>query len=314
MRVVLVAACCVGGSVLSAALFIAANRLWKRCAQAEKQAADLQVSLKKERRKRFDERVGRTKAERLVRELRLQTNPAGIASLKPIGVLQSVFRDRRGTPRQSLLVPHARARLTLNVDVQGKASLEGLSEFSHVWLIGTFHENTDGGAASRFKAKVAPPRLNGAKVGVFATRSPHRPVPLSLTVARLDAVVDGTLWLSGADLLDGTPILDVKPYVARYDSIPGATCPEWVGDLAVGETAGVLIEDDADRNLSDLVASMQFYDDADDAQRPESRNESFCVRLDRLIVRYTKEPPVHSDHLFESAKSMVASRATIRTT
>lgn len=228
--------------------------LWKRCAQAEKQAADLQVSLKKERRKRFDERVGRTKAERLVRELRLQTNPAGIASLKPIGVLQSVFRDRRGTPRQSLLVPHARARLTLNVDVQGKgdcllsvddaagvispiasaASLEGLSEFSHVWLIGTFHENTDGGAASRFKAKVAPPRLNGAKVGVFATRSPHRPVPLSLTVARLDAVVDGTLWLSGADLLDGTPILDVKPYVARYDSIPGATCPEWVGDLAVG--------------------------------------------------------------------------------
>lgn len=83
-------------------------------------------------------------------------------------------------------------------------------------IVFLFHKNTN----KVVKAKVKPPRLDGAKVGVFASRSPHRPNPIGLTLARLDAIVGNTLFLSAIDLLDGTPVLDIKPYVPDYDKPP----------------------------------------------------------------------------------------------
>ena len=80
-------------------------------------------------------------------------------------------------------------------------------------IIFLFHKNTN----KAIKAKVKPPRLDGAKVGVFASRSPHRPNPIGLTLAKLDGIIGNTLLLSGIDLLDGTPVLDVKPYIPDYD-------------------------------------------------------------------------------------------------
>lgn len=90
----------------------------------------------------------------------------------------------------------------------------GLEQFSHVWILFVFHKN---GHLS-CKAKVQPPRLNGAKTGVFSTRSPHRPNAIGLTLAKLENVEGGTVYLSGIDMIHGTPVLDIKPYIADYDS------------------------------------------------------------------------------------------------
>ncbi|XP_047381026.1 tRNA (adenine(37)-N6)-methyltransferase isoform X2 [Sciurus carolinensis] len=90
----------------------------------------------------------------------------------------------------------------------------GLEQFSHVWILFVFHKN---GHLS-CKAKVQPPRLNGAKTGVFSTRSPHRPNAIGLTLAKLESVEGGAVYLSGIDMIHGTPVLDIKPYIADYDS------------------------------------------------------------------------------------------------
>jgi tRNA-Thr(GGU) m(6)t(6)A37 methyltransferase TsaA len=136
--------------------------------------------------------------------------------MTPIGTIRSCFQERFGIPRQPRLAPDARA--VLAVDPPFRAALRGLEGFSHVWIIFVFHKS--GRALS-----VRPPRLGGRRsVGTFATRSPHRPNPIGISAVRLESVDPraGTLALSGVDLLDGTPVLDVKPYLPYADSIPRA--------------------------------------------------------------------------------------------
>ncbi|KAF2310229.1 hypothetical protein GH714_007318 [Hevea brasiliensis] len=151
----------------------------------------------------------------------------------PIGFVQSCFSTRNGTPRQPLLVPLARACLVFNSTRVPPVSLEGLAEYSHCWIIYVFHLNTDieklwkQPSRSKFKAKVRVPRLKGGRMGVFATRSPHRPCPIGLTAAKVEAVQGNMVLLSGVDLVDGTPILDIKPYLPYCDSIQGAAVPKW---------------------------------------------------------------------------------------
>jgi len=146
-------------------------------------------------------------------------------TLTPIGHIKSMFHQKNGTPRQSGLIKSARASLTINKAVfnNPEHSLEDLSSFSHVWLIWVFHAN--GGVA--VKAKVAPPRLKGKRVGVFSTRSPHRPCPIGLTLAKVERVEGATVHLSGIDLIDGTPVLDVKPYIPQYDSVQEPYIPQY---------------------------------------------------------------------------------------
>ena len=139
----------------------------------------------------------------------------------------------------------ARGRVNLHPHIPN-AALEGLHEFSHVWLIYLFHANTDlqqtvGARAAgqdrkrrTARAKVRVPRLNGERRGVLATRSPHRPAPVGLSLAAVRAVdlKNGVLEVGGADLVDGTPVLDIKPYIPFCDAPPvgGAVpfAPEWV--------------------------------------------------------------------------------------
>merc|ERR1712126_473383 len=104
-------------------------------------------------------------------------------------------------------------------------SLLGLEGFSHVWLLWVFH--ADSGVA--IKAKVAPPRLGGVRVGVFSTRSPHRPANIGLTLAKVEHVKGDTITMSGIDLIDGTPVLDIKPYIPAYDTVERS-----IEDLAKG--------------------------------------------------------------------------------
>ncbi|XP_018410577.1 PREDICTED: tRNA (adenine(37)-N6)-methyltransferase [Nanorana parkeri] len=139
---------------------------------------------------------------------------------KPIGYIESCFAEKNGTPRQPSVCSLSRGCLKISKSVfnNPEHSVMDLQQFSHVWILFIFHKN---GRLS-CKAKVQPPRLNGAKTGVFSTRSPHRPNAIGLTLAKLEKVEGGTLYLSGIDMIQGTPVIDIKPYISEYDS-PRAT-------------------------------------------------------------------------------------------
>lgn len=139
-------------------------------------------------------------------------------SFEPIGFLKSCYPDKFGIPRQSGIVNNVFSELTLRADLQPELALQGLEGYSHIWLQFVFHLNN----SARYHAKIHPPRLNGATMGLFATRSPHRPNPIGLSLVELVEIRQSTLILAGVDLVDGTPILDIKPYLPAFESIPTA--------------------------------------------------------------------------------------------
>lgn len=164
---------------------------------------------------------------------------ANSLAMRPIGHLHSAFRDRRGTPRQGCLVPHSTAFVEFSADVNAVSALDGLDEFSHVWVLGWFHENTNVGKTGGIATKIKPPRLQGTKVGIYSTRTPHRHNPISLSLARIDRIESTLskgktvtrLWLSGIDLIHCTPILDIKPYIPEYDAASGEVMiAKWVAE------------------------------------------------------------------------------------
>ena len=170
----------------------------------------------------------------------------------PIGVVHSCFSRRNGTPRQGGdLVPSARCVFFLDGGLP-RDLLSGLDRYSHCWVLYEFHANTnrrdtvtetDDGEANRavfsstttrnggaVKGKARVPRLDGAPVGALATRTPHRPTPIGLSlgsIIRVDTDT-GAITLGGCDLVDGTPVLDIKPYVPFCDAVRDAVAPAWV--------------------------------------------------------------------------------------
>jgi tRNA-Thr(GGU) m(6)t(6)A37 methyltransferase TsaA len=138
--------------------------------------------------------------------------------MEPIGYIESCFKDKFGTPRQPGLVKKAVARLRIRPDLQPAEALQGLEGFSHIWLIWIFHQNK----VARYHSKVHPPRLGGKSMGLFATRTPHRPNPIGLSLVELIQVEKDGILVSGADLVDGTPILDIKPYLPEIEAKPEA--------------------------------------------------------------------------------------------
>lgn len=140
-------------------------------------------------------------------------------SVTPVGYLRSCFQEKFAIPRQSRLAPAARGVVALIPPFDQPQALEGLEQVSHVWLLFLFHQTLE----VQPRLRVRPPRLGGNQfTGVFATRSTHRPNGIGQSVVKLDRVEAGKLWVSGIDLLDGTPILDIKPYVPYADSLPEA--------------------------------------------------------------------------------------------
>ncbi len=137
-------------------------------------------------------------------------------NFQSIGTVESSYKERFGTPRQPGLVPLSRAKILIRPEFQG--ALEGLESFSHLWIIFVFHQNTN----KSIKNKIHPPRMNGEKIGVFASRSPHRPNPIGLSGVKLLKITDNELLVGGVDFIEGTPILDIKPYVPSFDAISEA--------------------------------------------------------------------------------------------
>ncbi|QBF25599.1 tRNA (N6-threonylcarbamoyladenosine(37)-N6)-methyltransferase TrmO [Pseudomonas tructae] len=140
-------------------------------------------------------------------------------SVAPVGYVRSCFKEKFAIPRQPQLAPAARGVLELLPPYDNGEAVAGLEQVSHVWLLFLFHQALE----DKPRLKVRPPRLGGNKsMGVFATRATHRPNGIGQSVVRLEKVEAGRLWLSGIDLLDGTPVLDIKPYVPYADALSTA--------------------------------------------------------------------------------------------
>ncbi|QYX53019.1 tRNA (N6-threonylcarbamoyladenosine(37)-N6)-methyltransferase TrmO [Pseudomonas sp. S07E 245] len=140
-------------------------------------------------------------------------------SVAPVGIVRSCFKEKFAIPRQPQLALAARGVLELLPPFDQGDAVAGLEQVSHVWLLFLFHQALE----DKPRLKVRPPRLGGNKsMGVFATRATHRPNGIGQSVVRLEGVEPGRLLLSGIDLLDGTPVLDIKPYVPYADCVSDA--------------------------------------------------------------------------------------------
>lgn len=165
-------------------------------------------------------------------------SPLPAITLHPIGVVRSPFHEKVSAPRQ----PAAARDVTGTIELFPLPGMEhavcDLDACTHLWVLFLFH------LAHDFRPKVLPPRSSGQRRGVLATRSPHRPNPIGLSVVRLDRVEGLTLHIRDVDMLDGTPVLDVKPYVPYADSVPHARVgwleqpPEGGAGCGEGEAAG----------------------------------------------------------------------------
>ena len=141
-----------------------------------------------------------------------------------IGVLHSCFRAKFGIPRQPGLIPEATGAIQLLPPYDQPNTVRGLEDFSHLWVLFVFHE----ALRESWKATVRPPRLGGdRRIGVFASRSPFRPSPIGMSVVRLRGIRcrggKVVLDIDGVDILDNTPVLDLKPYLPYADIVPAAT-------------------------------------------------------------------------------------------
>lgn len=214
-------------------------------------------------------------------------------TLSPIGVIESDYPDKFGTPRQPGLAPAARARLVLTPPYDDPLAVRGLAAFSHLWLTFVFHQSPE-----RWTPLVRPPRLGGnARVGVFASRSTHRPNRLGLSLVELvevDTRGGVTLVLAGADLVSGTPVLDIKPYLpwaeARPESRAGFA-PEAPPQLPVvfGPAAeAALAKRPEGANLRELITQV-LAQDPRPAYRKGAESRTYGVRLRDVDVRFCAE-------------------------
>jgi tRNA-Thr(GGU) m(6)t(6)A37 methyltransferase TsaA len=192
-------------------------------------------------------------------------------SFEPVGLVRSCFTDKFGIPRQPRLVSAARGRLELLPPFDREEAFAGLAGFSHLWLVFVFHDCVGAG----WNPTVRPPRLGGRrKVGVFASRAPYRPNPIGISAVELAGIERSqgrlALALRGLDLLDGTPVLDVKPYVPYADAIPGAT-----GGFAPAAPGGAF--------------AVTFSDEAEQAAAAADPTGALELRL--LITQVLEQDP-----------------------
>ena len=210
-------------------------------------------------------------------------------SMEPIARIHTDFSTKFGVPRQSGLVEALEAEIIFEPPYREPAALRGLEGFSHLWLVWVFHQ-----AAGRpWSPTVRPPRLGGnRRMGVFATRSPFRPNPVGLSAVKLAGIEAAgpsgpVLRVRGADLVDGTPILDIKPYLPYADCIPeasGGFAPQPALAPLTVEISPALLERVPPERREALEAVL--------AQDPRPRYQAdperiYGFTLAGMVVRYT---------------------------
>jgi tRNA-Thr(GGU) m(6)t(6)A37 methyltransferase TsaA len=222
--------------------------------------------------------------------------------MTPIGVIESDYPDKFGVPRQPGLAPAAEAKLVLLPPFDDPLAVRGLEAFSHLWLTFVFHLSPGNSDPDRFAPLVRPPRLGGnARVGVFASRSTHRPNRLGLSLVELtDIQTRGGvhLGLRGCDLVSGTPVLDIKPYLPWAEARPEAragfapAAPPLLPVRLSSEAEAVLARRGDGDSLRELIHQV-LAQDPRPAYHRKSRHEVppriYGVRLRDLDVRFCAE-------------------------
>ncbi|KAI4832707.1 tRNA (adenine(37)-N6)-methyltransferase [Pseudochaenichthys georgianus] len=206
----------------------------------------------------------------------------------PIGYISSCFAVKNGTPRQPTICGPSRAELRIQQSIfnNPEHALVGLEQYSHVWIIFLFHKN----GHLNYKAKVKPPRLNGQRVGVYSTRSPHRPNALGLTLARLDKIDGDTVHLSDIDMIAGTPVLDIKPYIPDYDS-PHSRLDKEHCDPITDQKTDAQSDLESDKNDNEALVSLLSKDkpEAGIPVRDSSKSVSAQLPLHKNIHQMLDE-------------------------
>lgn len=216
-----------------------------------------------------------------------------------IAVIRTDFPEKFGIPRQSGLVQNLKGRIVFEPEYRDISALRGLEDFSHLWLLWKFSESV----TDKWSPTVRPPRLGGNKrMGVFATRAPFRPNPIGLSCVKIEKIVETktegmVIEVSGADMLDGTPIYDIKPYIPYTDSKPdakGGFSDEVYGDLLKVEIPVELenrVEEEALQSLKEILASDPrpgYKADGDRIYGFDFANYSIKFTVDDGVLRVTE--------------------------
>lgn len=215
-----------------------------------------------------------------------------------IGIVRSPFREKFGIPRQPGLATSAESTLELLPPYNRQEAVNGLEGFSHIWIIFIFH----GVKREEWKPTVRPPRLGGnQRIGVFASRSTHRPNQIGLSVVELARIEcsEGrvVLHLKGADLLDGTPVFDIKPYIPYVDSVPDAEAgfageaPQPHLRVYFSDAAMKSCQQLAQRypRLQSLIKEIIAYDPRPAYQAKGGKRREYGVTLYGLNIRFVVE-------------------------
>ncbi len=212
--------------------------------------------------------------------------------LKTIAHIRTAFPTKFGIPRQSGLADSLHARIVFDEPYRNEAALRGLEGFSHIWLLWLFSE----AVRDDWSPTVRPPRLGGnARMGVFATRSPYRPNPIGLSCVKLVRIEGTELVVAGADLMDGTPILDIKPYLPYADARPEATggfaepLREYALEVEFPEHLAAKLPVELRAGLNDVLSQDPRPSYQDDPERVygfafAEYEIKFCVANNKLTV------------------------------
>ncbi len=216
---------------------------------------------------------------------------------EPIGIIHSCFKEKFGIPRQAGLVPAARASLELLPPYNRPEAVKGLEDFSHLWVLFVCHQCLRDG----WTPTVRPPRLGGnRRVGVFASRSPSRPNPLGMSAVELLGIEQAAdslrLHLRGVDMMDGTPVVDIKPYLPYADALPTARAgfapaapkpAQRIGFSAPAREFLEGLEHAQAEELRELIVQVLEQDPRPAYLAGDPRPRSFGMHLCEVNVRWT---------------------------
>ena len=215
--------------------------------------------------------------------------------MKTIARIHTDFPTKFGIPRQSGIIPSLQGRIVFEPEYRISEAVRGLEDFSHIWLLWEFSE----AVRDSWSPTVRPPRLGGnVRKGVFATRSPFRPNPIGLSSVRLEKIdinpnLGPVLYVSGADLMDGTPIYDIKPYIAYTDSHPEAvsgfasTPAEFLLEVGFPESLLQKVPENQRKSLIDVLAHdprPQYQDDPERVYGMKFAGLDVKFKVDKMLL------------------------------
>lgn len=197
---------------------------------------------------------------KIIEDLVITKNDVQYFPIRTIGHCYSCWTEKFGIPRQSVLVPSSRGVIQLLPEFNSDF-ICGLDEFSHLWIIFVFNDITQD---NFINSKIRPPRMNGKTTGVYSTRSPHRVNRIGISNVKIESILGNRIYISGVDLLNGTPIIDIKPYhICDIVDKELLICPEWVTENVEGEFIVTIPDEILDRlekiaEKSDLLSEEKI--------------------------------------------------------